>query len=100
VAGCSLFGGGAGSTAASASIPAAAERAVDASVSALAIQLGVDPSAITVVWVETKEWPDTSLGCPEPGMMYTQVITPGYLVVLDARESRTTTTPMRAASRS
>ena len=32
--------------------------------------------------VEAVEWPDTSLGCPEPGMMYAQVITAGYRIVL------------------
>ena len=30
------------------------------------------------------EWSDASLGRPQPGMMYAQVITPGYLVVLEA----------------
>ena len=30
----------------------------------------------------SKTWPDASLGCPEPGMMYAQVLTPGILVVL------------------
>ncbi len=28
------------------------------------------------------EWSDGSLGCPQPGQMYPQVITPGYHVVL------------------
>ncbi|MBI3943224.1 MAG: hypothetical protein HY326_09445 [Chloroflexi bacterium] len=32
--------------------------------------------------VEEVEWRDSSLGCPEPGKMYLQVITPGYRVVL------------------
>ncbi len=27
---------------------------------------------------EPVEWSDGSLGCPEPGMMYTQAIVPGY----------------------
>lgn len=33
---------------------------------------------------ETKEvfWPDTSLGCPQPGIAYTQIPTPGYLIML------------------
>ena len=41
-----------------------------------------DLEAIEVVSVKAVDWPDTSLGCPEEGMMYAQVITPGYLVVL------------------
>jgi hypothetical protein len=31
------------------------------------------------------EWSDASLGCPQEGMMYAQVITPGYLIVLEAQ---------------
>jgi hypothetical protein len=34
--------------------------------------------------MEEKDWPDSSLGCPQPGMAYLQVITPGYLIVLRA----------------
>lgn len=43
---------------------------------------GVDLSAATVVLAEAVEWSDGSLGCPEPGMLYTQAITPGYHVVI------------------
>ncbi len=38
---------------------------------------------IRVKSTEEREWNDSSLGCPEPGMMYAQVITPGYLIVLE-----------------
>lgn len=48
----------------------------------LARRKGVDKSEITVVKVEAVDWPDTSLGCPQPDMMYAQVITPGYRIVL------------------
>jgi len=48
----------------------------------LARRKGVPIEEITVVRVEERDWPDTSLGCPQPGMMYAQVITPGYLIVL------------------
>jgi hypothetical protein len=49
----------------------------------LANELGCEPDAITLVSVEAVEWSDSSLGCPQPGMMYMQVITPGYYVVLE-----------------
>ncbi len=49
----------------------------------LAERLQVAKDAIRVRSVEAVEWPDTSLGCPEPGMMYAQVITPGYRIVLE-----------------
>ncbi len=34
--------------------------------------------------IERKEWSDGSLGCPQEGMAYIQVITPGYLLILEA----------------
>ncbi len=49
----------------------------------LADHLGVDESAITVVSVEDVTWSDGSLGCPEPGMMYTQALVDGTLIVLE-----------------
>jgi hypothetical protein len=45
---------------------------------------GLDPADIEVVRAESVTWPDGSLGCPEPGMMYTQALVDGYQVVLDA----------------
>jgi hypothetical protein len=44
--------------------------------------LGISNEEIEVVEVEEVEWPDTSLGCPEPGMVYAQVIVPGWRVVM------------------
>jgi len=48
-------------------------------------RVNVPASAITVVSAQPVEWRDTSLGCPVEGMMYAQVITPGYLIVLEAK---------------
>jgi len=39
---------------------------------------------IRVVEVRRIDWPDTSLGHPEPGQFYAQVITPGFLIKLEA----------------
>ncbi len=49
----------------------------------LAGKLATTPDRIRVVKAEPVLWPDTSLGCPQPGMMYAQVITPGYQFVLE-----------------
>jgi len=43
---------------------------------------GLDASTFVVASGEAVDWADSSLGCPEPGMGYMQVITPGYRVVL------------------
>ena len=57
---------------------------VVAAVDDLAGQLGIDPSEVTVVDARSVTWGDSSLGCPEPGMMYLQVLVDGTLVVLKA----------------
>ncbi len=44
----------------------------------------VKPETITVVSATEQQWPNGGLGCPEPGQMYTQVIIPGYRVLLKA----------------
>lgn len=56
---------------------------------AIARQLVADflalPTAdVTVVSSEAQEFNDSSLGCPEPGMSYMQVLTPGYRVIIEA----------------
>lgn len=49
----------------------------------LARRLGVDPEEIEVVSSEEVTWPDASLGCPQPGMSYTQSLVEGSKVVLE-----------------
>ena len=66
----------------------AATPAVDAAKAALAQEIGVKPEQIAVVSVEPVEWGDSSMGCPQPGRVYLQVITPGYRVVLEAQGQR------------
>jgi len=62
--------------------PPAALR--DAAVTHLAAELGISPQQVTVLSSKAVEWPDASLGCPQPGMMYAQVVTPGYWFLLQA----------------
>jgi len=40
-------------------------------------------SDVTVVSAEAITWNDGALGCPQPGMMYTQALIDGYQVVFD-----------------
>ncbi|HEY3562959.1 MAG TPA: hypothetical protein VGL05_36085 [Kribbella sp.] len=47
-------------------------------------RLGVDAGAVKVVSSDEVTWPDGSLGCPEPGMRYTQALVPGNRTVLEA----------------
>ena len=50
----------------------------------MAEHLNVQAEQVTVVELEEVTWPDASLGCPLPGMMYAQVLVPGYRVTLEA----------------
>jgi len=45
---------------------------------------GTSRSEVKVVSAESVTWPDGSLGCPAPGMMYTQALVPGFRIVLQA----------------
>ena len=44
---------------------------------------GVILDQVKVLTVESVTWPDGSLGCPEPGMMYTQALVRGYRIRVD-----------------
>jgi hypothetical protein len=70
----------------SAPIGSEAEAIVRLAVTDLAERLGVPEEDIAVVVIEAVEWPDASLGCALPGMAYTQVVTPGYRVVLQVED--------------
>jgi hypothetical protein len=57
-------------------------------IAAIAADLGVPPESVQVVTMEPRDWPDSSLGCPQPDMLYAQVITPGYLVLVEVSGER------------
>jgi hypothetical protein len=58
------------------------QASVDAALAQAAAYLGMRPVDLRVEQVEPRQWPDSSLGCPQPGLMYSQVVTPGYLIVI------------------
>jgi len=60
---------------------------ITAAIAALATQLGVPTTQITYVSSMPTEWNDSSLGCPQRGVAYAQVITPGYIVTLTSGSS-------------
>lgn len=53
----------------------------------LAEALGVEPESISLVSMEAVDWPDASLGCPQPDMMYAQMITPGYAITFSVDDT-------------
>lgn len=64
--------------------PATRTPRAETTIKLLAARLGVAPESITVIESRQVTWADGSLGCPEPGMMYTQALVPGELIVLEA----------------
>jgi hypothetical protein len=50
----------------------------------LMLETGIDPDEMKTVEVEYTEFADPSLGVPQPGAVYEQVITPGYIIILEA----------------
>ena len=50
----------------------------------LAQRLFIAKSQINIVEARDVVWSNASLGCPQPGMMYAEVLTPGYLILLNA----------------
>ena len=53
----------------------------------LAGRASISPADIKVVSVEEVVWPDTSLGCPQPGMRYSQVLQDGMRIILRVNNS-------------
>lgn len=60
----------------------ARDRAVATARAALAERQGLKLEQVVVDNASLREWPDASLGCPEKGKLYAQVVTPGYRVLL------------------
>lgn len=50
----------------------------------LSEKLNISEISINIESVNQIDWADSSLGCPKPGKMYAQMVTPGYLIKLKA----------------
>ena len=49
-------------------------------------QTGLKQEALNVLSAAAVTWPDGSLGCPKPGVMYTMALVPGYRIRIQAGE--------------
>lgn len=50
----------------------------------LANRLGISVEEVALVEATEVEWSDSSLDCPQAGMDYLQVTTPGYRILIEA----------------
>ena len=62
--------------------PPDSQAAVDAALNDAAAHLGVNRDQLQVDQVEAREWGDSSLGCPRPGLLYSQIVTAGFLIII------------------
>lgn len=51
-------------------------------IATLAADLGVAEDRVFVDTIRAVDWPDSSIGCPQPGQAYLQVVTPGHKITL------------------
>ena len=61
---------------------------LDAARADLAKRLRVPLEEVRIVEQVEKTWGDSSLGCPQPGMQYRQVLIDGSLLILEVKEQR------------
>ena len=59
---------------------------IDEATDDLATRLAIDPADVEVLSAVLVTWPDASLGCPQPGMQYAQVLTDGSIIELGVGE--------------
>lgn len=52
----------------------------------LANRLSIAVEEIVLAEITEVEWSDSSLDCPQPGMSYLQVVTPGYRILLQVND--------------
>lgn len=57
---------------------------IQAALADAARRTGIDAAALKVSSAERVTWLDGSLGCPEPDLLYTQALVPGYRIRIKA----------------
>jgi len=65
-------------------VPAVPAELTRAAIEDAAHRTSVPVADISVVSAESVTWSDGSLGCPQPGMNYTQALVSGYRIIVQA----------------
>jgi hypothetical protein len=60
------------------------QNLIDKAIVDLASRLSIPATDVELLEATSVVWPDGSLGCPREGMVYAQVLTPGYLIRLQS----------------
>jgi len=70
------------------SVALSSEQAVTKAKQVLRQSLTVNGDEISVLTVNSVTWPDGSLGCPQKGMMYPQMLMSGFKVILEFKNKQ------------
>jgi hypothetical protein len=62
--------------------PLSLQQQIDFAIVDLAQSRGVDRDAVTASSAQRVSWRSGAIGCPAPGMNYTQALVPGSLIIL------------------
>ena len=79
---CSLGGGKDSDTTLPSELPEDVDSLVMLAKFDIMLKTGADIEKISTDSVEETNFSDASLGVPEPGVEYTAVVTPGYIIIL------------------
>ena len=60
------------------------EKLIETAKNDLAGRLSLPAAQIILIDARSVVWPNSSVGCPQPGMLYADVLTAGYLILLNA----------------
>lgn len=60
------------------------QEILDRIIADLVERTGIAADKILVIQAQATTWNDGSLGCPQPGMFYTQALVDGYWAILEA----------------
>ena len=58
------------------------DRLIEQAIQDLAQRLSISAGQISIIQAREVVWSDSSLGCPQPGMMYLMVLSPGFQIIL------------------
>jgi len=65
-------------------VPPNLQKLIEKAKEDLAQRSSISTTQINLLEASEVVWPDGSLGCPQKGMEYAQVLTPGYLIRLES----------------
>lgn len=61
-----------------------AQKMIQLAKESLVKKFKLNEDQVHVASIQAMDWPDAGIGCPQAGMVYAEVITPGYQILFEA----------------